>query len=331
MVKKLLAFLRLGRVGMSPLTMSVPVLGAFSAGESPPQLLPLMLIGLNAHFFGFGLNDLIDAPIDRKAPYRQRHPLTTGRLQHGEAWVFVLLQIPLALALYSRFHAKAGLITLMISMALSVIYNRFSKRGLFSRVGAEMALAASVGLLCFAGALTQTETPLLASSLFALILSLILLLLNSVPSGLKDLKTDTEAGASSFVIVMGCTMLDDDQYRLPARLRWYSGLLQLAIMAGIGGLLYLFRPPSLLSLLIIVLTLYGGLHLRMLLSLTSFRLLRASLSLLNGFYNYVALALILVDKMPTGLQILYGLLVIGVISVPLRLSFALWRTSRVIR
>ncbi|MBZ0310023.1 MAG: UbiA family prenyltransferase, partial [Anaerolineae bacterium] len=112
MVKKLLAFLRLGRVGMSPLTMSVPVLGAFSAGETSPHLWLLMLIGLSAHFFGFGLNDLIDHPIDRKTPYRQRHPLTTGRLQYGEAWAFVLLQIPLSLALYSRFNAQTGLIVL---------------------------------------------------------------------------------------------------------------------------------------------------------------------------------------------------------------------------
>lgn len=323
MLRKPMAFLRLGRVGMSPLTMSVPVLGTLTASNSFP--VQLLLVGLAAHFFGFGLNDIIDHPIDRDLPYRQRHPLTTGYIRRWEAWAFVLLQIPVALAVYSTVGSAIGLGVLVLSMCLSVIYNLFSKRGAFSRLGAEIALAMSVGFLCLAGAYAQTDELPPQSYLFALVLSLILLLLNSVPSGLKDIRTDAESGVQSFVLAAGGRMLDDDHYSLPARLRWYSGFLQMSIVACIGLLIFYVRPPLLLAGLITLLTLYSGLHLRMLLQITSFRALRASMPLLSGYYHYAALSLFVVDKMPLGLQALYVLLLIGLMAIPIRLSFVMWR------
>lgn len=324
MRKKIIALAILGRLGMSPLTMSVPVLGALSATDSLAlgEILTLMLLGLCAHLFGFGLNDIIDHPIDQ--PVRQKHPLTSGWLKQWEAWIFVLLQLPLALGIY-YFELESGLSFLVLSIFLSVIYNLFSKRGFFSRLMAELSLAGSIGLLCAAGTLTQTEKLPLESAIFATTLTLILLLLNSVPSGLKDLKTDEAFGAKSFVLVIGCKMLDDDQYFLPSRLRWYSGVLQLAIVGGIAFLLIEFHPALLLSILIVILTLYSALHLRMLLQITSFNAIRFSLPLLNGFYNYAALSLILVDRMPLWLQLLYVGLVIGLIAVPLRIGFGMLR------
>lgn len=327
MRKKIIALAILGRLGMSPLTMSVPVLGALSATDSLAlgEILTLMLLGLCAHLFGFGLNDIIDHPIDQ--PVRQKHPLTSGWLKQWEAWIFVLFQLPLAPGIYYFWlqGQKVGLGVLILSIFLSVIYNLFSKRGFFSRLMAELSLAGSIGLLCAAGTLTQTENLPPESAIFATTLTLILLLLNSIPSGLKDLKTDEAFGAQSFVLAAGCTMLDDDHYFLPSRLRWYSGILQLTITSGIAFLLIEFRPALLLSILIMILTLYSALHLRMLLQITSFNAIRFSLPLLNGFYNYAALSLILVDRMPLWLQLLYVGLVIGLIAVPLRIGFGMLR------
>lgn len=312
---------------MSPLTMSVPVLGALTVQESltTTEIFRWMLLGLCAHTFGFGLNDLIDHPIDRTLSIRQNHPLTTGRLKKWEAWSAILLQVPLALLIYRGESIGFGV--LLGSIGLSVIYNLFSKRGRFSRFAAELSLASAIGLLCLAGTLTQTAEVTFGSLVFALALTLILLLLNSVPSGLKDLKTDCEFGAQSFVLTMGCQMRDDDQLFIPTRLRWYSGILQLGIMGAMGILIFQFRPSFLLTLLMVILTVYSALHLRMLLKITSFEALRFSLPLLSGYYHYVGLSLLLVERMPFWLQILYGLLVILLLSVPIRVSLGMWRNK----
>jgi len=326
------ALANLSRANLAPLTMSVPLLGAFSAGieMSGLELGGLALIGLCAHCFGFTLNDLIDLPFDRQAPYRQTGALITGRISRSAGWVFALFQVPLAIGTYALLGGQAlGIGALCLSIALSAVYNLWSKSGRIARLLPELALAASISLLCFAGVLFQTGFPGWISHLFASELGLVLLLLNSVSSGMKDLKTDQATGARSFVLSTGSRMLDEDHMLVSPLLRIYCIILQAMMWLGGFGLLALNRPGWLLSILIIGLFIFGGLHLRMLLFTESFSVLRRSMPLLSGFYNYTALALLVIGSMPLWLGLVYGLFAIWLFSIPLGASWRVWRKRQV--
>jgi 4-hydroxybenzoate polyprenyltransferase len=333
MINRAIALGELGRVNLAPLTMSVPILGAFSTNThlSGFEIAGLALIGLCAHLFGFSLNDLIDMPYDRLVSYRQRDALITQRVSHVEGWFFALLQVPVAIVIYLLLGGRAlGLGALCMSIALSVVYNLWSKSGRLARLLSELALAASISLLCLAGASLQPDFPMLTSGLFACELGLVLLLLNSVASGMKDLKTDEAIGARSFVLSTGCRMLDDDLMHVSPLLWMYSVILQVMIWLGGISLLVLFRLGWPLSMLIIGLFIYGALHLRMLLSLKNFSVLRKAMPLLSGFYNYAALALIVSGSFPLWLDLIYGLFVVWLVSIPLRASLRVWRIRQVI-
>ncbi len=328
MIRRLVYLAQLGRVGMAPVTISVPILGAFTLGAplTSLEIFGLGGIGLCAHLFGFALNDLIDQPLDRTVPIRQGHPLVSGRLSQLEVWVFTLIQVPLALGVYyfTGGHG-AGLGILCLSVGLSAVYNLGSKRGPLPRFLAEAALAISVGLLCSSGALLKSAQLLPSSIAFSLTLTLVLLLLNSVPSGLKDLKTDSAYGAVSFVQTVGSRMLDADRMFISRELRLYSAILQGAISIGLLYLLALLHPGWLVGVLTCILALYAALHLRLILSLRSFTALRRSLPLLNGYYNYAALALVVIIPMPLMLKALYALLVLALLLIPWQLSWRMWR------
>ena len=312
--------------------MSVPLLGAFSAGvqASGLELAGLALIGLCAHCFGFSLNDLIDLPFDRQAPYRQTSALIAGLISRNAGWAFVLLQVPLAIGIYALLGGRAlGIGALCTSIALSVVYNLWSKRGRIPRILPELALAASISLLCLAGALLQPGQPGVISILFASELGLVLLLLNSVASGMKDLKTDQATGARSFVLSTRSGMLDEDQMQLSPTLRAYCLVLQGMIWLGSFSLVILLQPGWLITVLVIALSLFGALHLRMLLFMKSFSALRQAMPLLNGFYNYTALALLVSGGMPLWLFWIYGLFAAWLLSIPLRASVRVWRKRQV--
>lgn len=317
---------------MSPLTVSVPILGAHtSAGAllSLSDLLWLGVVGLAAHLFGFALNDLLDQALDRTLPWRKQQPLLTGQLSPLTAWWFTLSQVPIALGVYAlALNGRgAGLALLGLSIVASVLYNTWGKRGTIPRLVPELALAASIGLLCLAGALVGGEsTPLtLGNGLFALTLALILLLVNSVPSGLKDLRTDSEFGVRTFVLATGSRMLDEDAMALSGALVRHSLGLQALIMIGLAGAAIWFRVAWYAALLIAMLALYGWLHLRMLLSLRSFVALRRAMPLLNGHYNYFALSLCVTPAMPLGLQLCFAVGIVALLSVPLRWWLRAWR------
>ena len=328
LVNLALALASLSRISLAPLTISVPVLGALSAGvpTSRLELLGLALVGLCAHCFGFALNDLLDLPFDRQADARQADALVTGRIGQVQAWAFTLLQVPVAFGVYALISGSApGMAVLGLSVALSVGYNRWSKSGRLPRLLPELALALSTALLCLAGAWLAPGLPRFTSLLFAGALGLVLLLLNSVASGLKDLKSDQAGGARSFVIAAGCRMVGEDRMQLSRLLRGYSAAIQAGIWLCSLGLAALTRPGWPVSALVIGLSLFGALHLRMLLSLDSFSALRRAKPLLSGFYNYTALALLLSPGMPLWMVLGYGLFAAWLLSIPLRLSWRVWQ------
>ncbi len=330
LVARLKDYAILGRLPMSPLTISVPILSAYAVGETRLSLtywLGLIGLGLTTHLFGFALNDLMDHPVDRHHPARQHHPLTTGRLSRWEAWSFTLLQIPLAFGFFwlclSRNGHGVGI--LVASLVCSITYDGWSKWGHLPRLIPEIALAASVSLLGISVMLARTPHPPTPAMVWAVVLGMGLLLLNSVSSGLKDLQTDSVYGARSFVIAIGTRVEAEDRLWIPPALRRYSLWLQIAVLIGTAYLWVEFSPPLVVLFLSGILSLYGALHLRMLLTLTSWRGLLASLPLLHGHYTYTSLVLILADRLPLLLQLLVALLVFSLLQTPLRLALTMWR------
>lgn len=310
---------------MSPLTVSVPILGALTAGVPSALFWSLGLVGLCAHLFGFGLNDLIDLPIDRRLPAREIHPLVNGSVRLRDTWLFVLVQVPVALCIYAFGVRGSSIGLLSLSIVLSILYNLWSKRGGVFVVIAEVSLAASIGLLCLSGAQTLQANLSPESIVFAFTLALILLLLNSVSSGLKDIKTDLDAGVRSFAAVSGASVQGEDQLYIPFRLKIYSAILQGSIGILTIFLMVWLRSHWLLCIFGVVLCLYSALHLRFLLSVDSYTKLRGSMPLLNGYYNYLALSLCLFPFMPFIMQLVYSLLILAVLSVPVRLGWRVYR------
>lgn len=327
--KKTANLLHLGRAGMLPLTTSVPILGALALFQRPTSsdLLSLGAIGVCAHLFGFVLNDIIDHPVDRSTPYRKNHPLITGQVSLRGAWAFSLIQVPIAFGIYCVFFDVSLLASLCMlsSITLSVVYNVWSKRDDLPHFCPELALALSVGALSLFGSATQAENLPFESIVFAFTLVLILLLLNSIPNGLKDLKTDQEFGARSFVVAAGCKVVDNDRISIPFGIWIYSGLLQGLIIFCFIVLMKMFGVSFFFGFLVSLLAIFSTLHLRMLLSSSSFLALRKSFPILNGFYNYLALCTILMPWMPIPLQIIYGFSIARVLFIPLHLSLRMWR------
>ena len=126
-------------------------------------------------------------------------------------------------------------------------------------------------------------------------------------------------------MALGSRMQDADRMVIPRQVWLYSLALQLVIIACFTGLIYLLALPWWLSLLTAWLIFYGSLHLRLILATRAFSQLRHTRPLLNGYYNYLALALLVTEWMPLYLQFLCGLLVVALLLVPLQLSLRLWR------
>lgn len=324
--------LRLGRIGMAPLTISIPILAAYTAVDTLPfaYILLLGVLGLCAHLFGFGLNDIIDYPLDRHVAYRQHSPLVSGQITLLQACSFVLIQPLLVLLIYLVLlrGSLVGLLLLAVSLALSVSYNLWSKRGRLPRLFAEITLAAAVGTLSLAAVLVFVETPPLPSLLFAGTLALILLLVNSVCSGLKDLKSDAELGARSFVLSTGTRVVGTDQVLISPVLWGYTIILQVLVAASLLILSHVGQLVWYQTLLITTLLFWGGLHLGYLLRARSFHSLRRRGPLLNGYYNFFALVIFVMPQLPPLLQLGYGLVLCALLAAPWRMAYRTWKKRR---
>lgn len=328
MLRSLFALAVLGRLNLAPLTISVPLLGAVAAhlALSIPLGFGLAWLGLGAHFFGFGLNDLIDHTLDRNLPERQHHPLAIGVLPQRLAWVVVLsVGLSVGLLYWGMGGTWAGFVALSVSGALSVVYNRWSKQGWLPRWLAELALALAVGGLCLAGAwlVRFALTPPILSVAGAL--SLVVLLLNSLASGLKDLATDAAFGAQSFVLATGSAVQPDGTLYISPLLWRYFIVLQSVLIFVWLLLVWAWSPAWWQLLIIACLALYGALHLRLLLTLPTFTALRHSLPLLSGYYNYTALLWFTFEHWPFWMQVALGLFTTVLLIYPWQLAWRIWR------
>lgn len=320
------AFIRLTRLYVAPITASLAFSGALATGAAldSRDLMYLSLLGLTAHLFGFGLNDIVDLSIDRRHPQRRRtSPLVTGELSLLAAHLLTWPQLPLTLLLLSLSTPVPTTPPILLTGALSglscIAYNLWSKRGPVPPWVAEFSLGGCVACFLLAGALTQQ--PRLDGAVWVLAATawLQLVLTNSLSSGLKDLDADAQVGARSFVIWMGARVPDGDPHArltLPRALWAYGGGLQLLIALASPGILLLTRPPLAPGLLMalvtasLVLHMAAAYHLYLILSSTSFAQLYRREPLFNALLNYAGVMVALTPLSPAyfGVQAVFVLL-----------------------
>ncbi len=298
-------FLIFIRAGMLPLTMFVPVLGYWCGVEGlgdGKTIALLLCIGAAAHIFGFGLNDIVDKDIDKHASYRSDSPLVSGKYKIQGAWVVVLLQLPIMFICYhvGGDHARKfyGDVFLLLSILLSVVYNSFSKKGFVKKWIAEISLALSITFLCLAGSYMYKYEVSVPTVLFAGSFGLVLLSVNSLGSGLKDLKTDLEAGGKSFVIENGARMIGEDQIFIPRRLKIFGFALQCLLVVNFAAYHQSLQLVGLISLVPLLFLVFGFFHLNLLLSQKTLSMLHKKGPLLYGYFNLIALILLELPVLP---------------------------------
>jgi hypothetical protein len=174
-----------------------------------------------------------------------------------------------------------------------MVYNFFSKKGQLKRWLAEVSLALSIGFLCMAGSYLLEHSIRLPAVLYSLSFTLVLLSINSLGSGLKDLKTDLAAGGQSFVIENGARMIGSDQIFIPKRLKVFGYTLQVGMLGSFMAYLWSIQAIQILPCVSFIFLFFGFLHLSHLLSQKQFTRIHQKAPLLYGYLNLVAITLLL--------------------------------------
>ncbi|MBK8350708.1 MAG: UbiA prenyltransferase family protein [Saprospirales bacterium] len=192
----------------------------------------IALIGLFMHYFGFLLNDYFDFKFDKDVLSKKNTPLISGKINKNTILVSVFIFFILTLYLLYFLHASIlSFLIILCSFSFSVVYNAFSKNSTLNKFIPEVSLALSISLLCIAITFIGNYKIETMFIIWVLLVFLILLQLNSVSNGLKDIKTDQLNGAVTFVIQNKCTYTDYNKLYVSKKVKYYTYALQILITA----------------------------------------------------------------------------------------------------
>lgn len=219
-------FIRLPAFGFSAL---LALLGAASVAPGLPawRLWGLLGATLAFHQFGYVLNDVIDLPIDRLHPGRAGYPLVRGWLKPWHALAYALAQIPLAFAISAWLGAGVWAYAALAAAFLGLgVYDMWGKR---TRLPPLTDALQGLGWAALAlyGAIVAGGAPARLSWILAAWVVLYIVLVNGVHGSLRDLTSDTAAGALTTAILLGAR----PGARAPLRLLGYTAALQAALAA----------------------------------------------------------------------------------------------------
>jgi 4-hydroxybenzoate polyprenyltransferase len=226
-------FVRLPAFGFSAL---IILLGAATVAPHLGQLaiLGLLAVALTFHQFGYVLNDVIDLPIDRRHPSRVGYPLVRGIVRPWQALIFALIQIPLAFGLTAWLHGIGwAYAALAGAFLLGAAYNVWGKRMRFPPL-TDLTQGLCWGCFALYGAVLAGAAPNRLTWALASFVVVYIVLVNGVHASLRDLASDTVAGARTTAIVLGARPAPGVGATIPTRLVAYGLTLQLAA----AGLLF---------------------------------------------------------------------------------------------
>ncbi len=217
----------------------MPLLGALTATPSPELslVLGLLFLGWSGHHYIMLMNDIVDLPVDKGSPFRQKSPLVQGKVTTTQLWWVVAAQIPLSLAvcfsLEFGWASYAFLGVFWLAGAIHSFYSKYNSFPFFTDVCISLCYTSTVLLGATAtGQPLSTFTLLVFASMF-----LWGLLFNGVFSSLKELPNDirTAGPTCSLPAWLGAKLHSDGSFDLPGSLYVYAYTLQLV---GSGIFLY---------------------------------------------------------------------------------------------
>jgi 4-hydroxybenzoate polyprenyltransferase len=182
-----------------------PLMGATSVQPDLGwiQVGALLAATLCFHSFAMVLNDVIDLPIDRTDPRRQRDPLVRGAIRPWQALTFALIQplltVPLTMVLGGGWPAH---LALAVGFAAMAAYDVWGKRCAIPPLTDALQGIGWASLAVYAAyAIGGVPTPL--TWLIAAYVACFTLLFNGVHGPLRDLGNDRTGGAMTTAILLG--------------------------------------------------------------------------------------------------------------------------------
>jgi 4-hydroxybenzoate polyprenyltransferase len=213
-------------------TLVLPLLGAAAAGESlgGARTAALLALAASFHLFAYGLNDVMDLPIDRTEPLRAGDPLVRGALSPGTLLWLALLQLPVmgAIAAGTRLSPRA-VAALVVAVACLAAYDRWGKTA-SAPLATDAVQGAGWAALLLVG--VPAGAPLSGRpAVAAVMVVLYILLVNGVVGPLRDLPNDFARGARTTAIVLGARPRGAGVH-VPAPVAAYAFALHAAVTAG---------------------------------------------------------------------------------------------------
>lgn len=229
--------IRFAAIGLS---MLMPLLGLGSTGQRPSfQLVSgVLLVAIAYHVFGYVLNDVVDLPVDRLQPQRQKSPLVRGVITPGQAMLIALLQLPLLFGVTMRLGAsRSAVIVLGTGILCTIIYDLWGKKTTVPPL-TDLIQGVAWAMLVLFGALV-TNSPLTPKTwLITAYVALFIVQVNGVPASLRDLETDLTAGLNTTALFLGAKPLPNQGFVLSKSLIGYAVGVQTAVFLTLLPLRY---------------------------------------------------------------------------------------------
>jgi 4-hydroxybenzoate polyprenyltransferase len=212
-----------------------PLLGATTVRPRLGMREIVALVGVACCFHAFAmiLNDVIDLPIDRTQPKRQRDPLVRGVISPGHALSLALLQpfltVPLTIWLGGTFRA---FLVLGAGFTMMALYDLLGKRCPFPPL-TDVLQGLAWGTLAWYGALIVGGEPNAMTWATMGYVILYILLVNGVHGSLRDLENDFKSGATTTAIFLGARPVPGRDPIVPPAMARFAA----SVLAGLIALL----------------------------------------------------------------------------------------------
>lgn len=203
-LKKLQAYMDLGRVQGVSITAAVSILGAYSSTNTPSLVnwLEFTAIAAFCHAGGAAMNEYCDKELDSKLPELSNKPLVKGILSNNEALCFSLFMIFAGIISAVYFFPKqSALIVLLLSIATVYAYDLIGKRRFLAF---EITFPIGYALYSLFGVYAIGEPT--ALSWIVIVYVFLALVFGQWENEMKDADNDRFLGIPSIAAVSGYSM-----------------------------------------------------------------------------------------------------------------------------
>ncbi|UCG68461.1 MAG: UbiA prenyltransferase family protein [Thermoplasmata archaeon] len=220
------------------------------------HLILLFIIGLLYHFYGFVLNEYSDIEIDKHAMELSQKPLIKGTINRNDALYAAVIAIFIALGMVIFFFRSIYATgAFLVAILLGGIYDVYGKKFF----GADFVLGASIFFFCLFGAYSVSVNLTPVVIIVAFLFFIQLTFQTGVTGGMKDIPSDSLAGAKTTPVYLGCRVLGNELIVTKNFRRYVGGIKVLhtiVVLLPFSIALFKLHDAVVLQLVIILLLLY---------------------------------------------------------------------------